>query len=140
MFPQPLSYDYGICAEKLLGYTLSSHLDLTSSLNPNQPCVVSVLEEANLTYSEFVAYTRKLARALLARGIERGDRVGIWSTNNWRWLAVLYAVSRVGAILVNVNPAYRVPELEYVLNQSGVKLLLLFHATVRPAISICWKN
>ncbi len=123
MFPQPLSYDYGICAEKLLGYTLSSHLDLTSSLNPNQPCVVSVLEEANLTYSEFVAYTRKLARALLARGIERGDRVGIWSTNNWRWLAVLYAVSRVGAILVNVNPAYRVPELEYVLNQSGVKLL-----------------
>jgi len=96
---------------------------LTSSLNPNQPCVVSVLEEANLTYSEFVAYTRKLARALLARGIERGDRVGIWSTNNWRWLAVLYAVSRVGAILVNVNPAYRVPELEYVLNQSGVKLL-----------------
>lgn len=123
MFPQPLSYDYGICAEKLLGYTLSSHLDLTSSLNPNHPCVVSVLEEANLTYSEFVAYTRKLARALLARGIERGDRVGIWSTNNWRWLAVLYAVSRVGAILVNVNPAYRVPELEYVLNQSGVKLL-----------------
>jgi len=123
VFPQPLSYDYGICAEKLLGYTLSSHLDLTSSLNPNQPCVVSVLEEANLTYSEFVAYTRKLARALLARGIERGDRVGIWSTNNWRWLAVLYAVSRVGAILVNVNPAYRVPELEYVLNQSGVKLL-----------------
>lgn len=123
MFPQPLSYDYGICAEKLLGYTLSSHLDLTSSLNPNHPCVVSVLEEANLTYSEFVASTRKLARALLARGIERGDRVGIWSTNNWRWLAVLYAVSRVGAILVNVNPAYRVPELEYVLNQSGVKLL-----------------
>jgi fatty-acyl-CoA synthase len=123
VFPQSLSYDYGICAEKLLGYTLSSHLDLTSSLNPNHPCVVSVLEEANLTYSEFVAYTRKLARALLARGIERGDRVGIWSTNNWRWLAVLYAVSRVGAILVNVNPAYRVPELEYVLNQSGVKLL-----------------
>jgi len=123
VFPQPLSYDYGICAEKLLGYTLSSHLDLTSSLNPNHPCVVSVLEEANLTYSEFVASTRKLARALLARGIERGDRVGIWSTNNWRWLAVLYAVSRVGAILVNVNPAYRVPELEYVLNQSGVKLL-----------------
>ncbi|MCA0312830.1 MAG: AMP-binding protein [Candidatus Melainabacteria bacterium] len=96
---------------------------MTSSLNPNHPCVVSVLEEANLTYSEFVASTRKLARALLARGIERGDRVGIWSTNNWRWLAVLYAVSRVGAILVNVNPAYRVPELEYVLNQSGVKLL-----------------
>lgn len=123
MFPQPFSYDYGICSEKLLGYTLSSHLDLTSSLNPNHPCVVSVLEEAHLTYSEFVAYTRKLARALLARGIERGDRVGIWSTNNWRWLAVLYAVSRVGAILVNVNPAYRVPELEYVLNQSGVKLL-----------------
>ncbi|MBX9938411.1 MAG: AMP-binding protein [Candidatus Obscuribacterales bacterium] len=96
---------------------------MTSSLNPSHPCVVSVLEEANLTYSEFVAYTRKLARALLARGIERGDRVAIWSTNNWRWLAVLYAVSRVGAILVNVNPAYRVPELEYVLNQSGVKLL-----------------
>ncbi|HMW91781.1 MAG TPA: AMP-binding protein [Candidatus Obscuribacter sp.] len=122
-FPQPLSYDYGVCAEKLLGYTLSGHLDLITAASPDTQAVVSVLEGEKLTYLEFQAYTRKLACALLARGVERGDRIGIWSTNNWRWLAALYAVSRVGGILVNINPAYRVPELEYVLNQSGVKLL-----------------
>jgi len=64
----------------------------------------------------------------MARGIGRGDRVGIWSTNNYRWLTVLYATARVGAILVNINPAYRAHELSYVLNQSGAKLLFTIAA------------
>ncbi len=122
-FAQPLSYDYGICAETLLGYTLSGHLDLVATQSLDHQAVTSVLEDVSFTYGEFKEQTELFARALMARGIVRGDRVGIWSTNNWRWLAVLYAVSRVGGILVNINPAYRVPELEYVLNQSGVKLL-----------------
>lgn len=122
-FAQPLSYDYGVCDETLLGFTLSGHLDLIAGMLPDHPAVISVLEGERFSYAEFKAHTEEIGRALMASGIERGDRVGIWSTNNWRWLAVLYAVSRVGGILVNINPAYRVPELEYVLNQSGVKLL-----------------
>lgn len=64
----------------------------------------------------------------MARGIGAGDRIGIWSANNYRWLVVLYATARVGAILVNINPAYRSHELAYVLNQSGVKLLFTIGA------------
>lgn len=122
-FAQPMSYDCGVCPETLLAYTLSGHLDLVSAVRGGEEAVVSVLEGARLTYSQFKEETENLARALIAAGINRGDRVGIWSTNNWRWLCVLYAASRVGAILVNINPAYRTSELEYVLNQSQVKLL-----------------
>ncbi len=121
-FIQPLSYDYGHCNE-LLGFTLSNHLDLICQLQPQAEMVISCLENKRLTYSQFKGETDQLARALLARGIERGDRVGIWSANNWRWLTVLYATARIGAVLVNINPAYRTNEVEYVLRQSGVKLL-----------------
>ncbi len=121
-FNQPLSYDYGHCNE-LLGFTLSNHLDLICQMQPQAEMIISCLEDKRLTYSQFKHETDKLARALLARGIERGDRVGIWSANNWRWLAVLYATARIGAVLVNINPAYRTSEVEYVLKQSGVKLL-----------------
>lgn len=122
-FVQKQSYDYGICDESLLGFTLFAHLDQIAEQQPQVEAVVSPLEDTRLTYSEFKAATEAIASALLARGVERGDRVGIWSTNNWRWLAVLYAVSRLGAILVNINPAYRSHELEYVLKQSGTKVL-----------------
>jgi fatty-acyl-CoA synthase len=108
----------------LLGFTLSQHIDLMCrSGDPGRDCVVSALEGARLSYADFKKETEELARALMARGIGRGDRVGIWSSNNYRWLVVLYATARVGAILVNINPAYRSHELAYVLNQSGVKLL-----------------
>ena len=122
-FIQKQSYDYGICSETLLGFPLAKHLDLIAQAQPDVEAVVSPLEDTRLTYGEFKAITERIARALMARGVERGDRVGIWSTNNWRWLAVLYAVSRLGAILVNINPAYRTHEVEYVLRQSGVKVL-----------------
>ncbi len=121
-FDQPLSYDFGHCHE-LLGFTLSNHLDLICQLQPQAEVIVSCLEDKRLTYSQFKDETEQVARALLARGIERGDRVGIWSANNWRWLTVLYATARIGAILVNINPAYRTNEVDYVLKQSGVKLL-----------------
>ena len=66
----------------------------------------------------------RAARALLALGVERGDRVGIWSANTAEWLITQYAAAKVGAILVNINPAYRLRELEYALNQSGVSVLV----------------
>jgi len=113
----------GLLTEPLLGLTLSDHLDLIAHADPERDCLISCVEGALLSYADFRIETEVLARALMAQGIDRGDRVGIWSTNNYRWLAVLYATARVGAILVNINPAYRSHELAYVLNQSGVKLL-----------------
>ena len=77
------------------------------------------------TYRQLWDATTTLAKALLARGITRGNRVGIWSPNRAEWVVVQYATARVGAILVNVNPAYKARELEYALNQSGLRLLLL---------------
>ncbi|MBU6454824.1 MAG: AMP-binding protein [Cyanobacteria bacterium REEB67] len=91
--------------------------------DPERECLISCLEGVRLSYADFKKETEILAAAMIARGIERGDRVGIWSTNNFRWLVVLYAAARVGAMLVNINPGYRGHELSYVLNQSGVKLL-----------------
>jgi fatty-acyl-CoA synthase len=121
-FAQKMSYDYGICTE-LLGFTLHAHIDSIAAQQPQSELIVSVLENKRLTCSDFKRESELLARALMARGIKRGDRVGIWSANNWRWLVVLYATARVGAILVNINPAYRGHEVDYVLKQSGVKLL-----------------
>ncbi|MBS1993315.1 MAG: AMP-binding protein [Cyanobacteria bacterium SZAS LIN-3] len=118
-----MSYDVGLLTESLLGHTLFGHFDLLCRENPERDCIISCLENARLTYRDFQIETQQVARAMMARGIGRGDRVGIWSTNNYRWLAILYAAARVGAILVNINPAYRAHELAYVLNQSGVKLL-----------------
>ena len=77
------------------------------------------------TYRELWDATTALAKALMARGIEAGDRVGIWSPNRHEWVVTQHATARIGAILVNVNPAYKSRELEYALNQSGIRLLLL---------------
>lgn len=121
-FAQKLSYDYGVCTE-LLGFTLHAHIDSIAAQQPDSELIVSVLENKRLTCADFKRESEILARAMIARGINRGDRVGIWSANNWRWLVVLYATARVGAILVNINPAYRTHEVDYVLKQSGVKLL-----------------
>jgi fatty-acyl-CoA synthase len=126
-FQQPLSYDFGICTE-LLGFTLAEHLDLICQQQPEHEAIVSCLENKRLTYAQFKAESEVLARAMMAQGIEQGDRVGIWSANNWRWLTVLYAAARIGAILVNINPAYRSGELDYVLSQAGVKLLFAIPA------------
>lgn len=126
-FQQPLSYDFGICTE-LLGFTLAEHLDLICQQQPEHEAIVSCLENKRLTYAKFKAESEVLARAMMTQGIEQGDRVGIWSANNWRWLTVLYAAARIGAILVNINPAYRSGELDYVLSQAGVKLLFVIPA------------
>src|SRR5207253_607641 len=79
------------------------------------------------TYRELHDLTGRAARALLALGVRKGDRVGIWAPNRFEWPVVQYATARIGAILVNINPSYRTTELEYALNQSGVSVLVLAH-------------
>src|SRR5439155_19949622 len=77
------------------------------------------------SYRELDAEVERCARALLAEEVRRGDRVGIWSPNNAEWVVVQFATARVGAVLVNINPAYRSRELEYALRQSGCSVLVL---------------
>ena len=76
------------------------------------------------TYAELNAEIDLVARGLMARGVDKGDRVGIWAPNCAEWTIVQYAMAKIGAILVNINPAYRTHELAYVLNQSGVRTLI----------------
>src|SRR6202011_1972215 len=77
------------------------------------------------SYRELVEEAELVARVLMSRGVRKGDRVGIWSPNRYEWVITQYATAAMGAILVNINPAYRTSELEYVLNQSGISFLIL---------------
>jgi len=109
----------------LLEETLGENLRRTVLRVPDAEALVVPHQGVRLTYQAFWDATTRIARGLMARGIEAGDRVGIWSPNRSEWVILQYAAARVGAILVNVNPAYRAHELAYALNQSGITLLIL---------------
>jgi fatty-acyl-CoA synthase len=119
-----LSYAHGAHDVPLLGETIGACLEATAARHPDQEALVSCHQGLRYTYAELNAAVDELARGLLAYGIERGDRVGIWSPNRSEWAVVQYATAKIGAILVNINPAYRTSELEYALRQSGCRLLL----------------
>lgn len=121
--PRP-SYAHGTGETSLLGDTIGAALARTAERFPDREALVDVPSGRRWTYAEFGAAVDELARALLASGVERGDRVGIWAVNCPEWVLVQYATARVGAVLVNINPAYRAHELAYVLNQAGVSLLV----------------
>ncbi|MFJ2510436.1 AMP-binding protein [Streptomyces griseoviridis] len=117
------SYAHGTSATTLLGDTIGAHLDRAVAAWPDREALVDVPSERRWTYREFAADVDRLARALLADGVAQGDRVGIWAVNCAEWVLVQYATARVGAIMVNINPAYRTHEVGYVLRQAGVSLL-----------------
>jgi fatty-acyl-CoA synthase len=125
MAAEALSYLHGANPEPLLGETIGENLDRTVARFPDHDAVVSVHQGIRQTYAEFHAAVTEIARGLLAVGVEPGDRVGIWSPNNAEWVTLQYATAKVGAILVNINPAYRTSELAYALGQSGVSTLVL---------------
>ena len=108
----------------LLTDTIDSNLRRAVADWPQREAVVDVAANIRLTYTELDDRVDELARGLLAIGIEKGDRVGIWAPNCVAWFLIQYATARIGAILVNINPSYRTHELAYVLNQSGIKLLV----------------
>ncbi|CAM3667870.1 AMP-binding protein [Nocardiopsis rhodophaea] len=118
------SYTSGASPQPLLGDTIGENLDRTAEAFPGREALVDVPSGRRWTYAQFAAAVDDVALGLLAMGIERGDRVGIWSPNRPEWALVQYATAKVGAIMVNINPAYRSHELEFVLNQSGVRLLV----------------
>ena len=118
------SYTHGASAVPLISETIGDLLDRVAREFPDRDAVVSVHQQMRLTYAEFARACDEAARGLIAIGVQHGERVGIWSTNNVEWTIAQFATAKIGAILVNVNPAYRTSELEYVLRQSGVSVLL----------------
>ncbi|MFJ1760145.1 AMP-binding protein [Amycolatopsis sp. NPDC088138] len=118
------SYGSGISDAPLLGDTIGDNFDRTVAAHGDRDALVDRYAGRRWTYRELAAEVNALALGLLAQGIGKGDRVGIWSPNRAEWTFLQYATAKIGAILVNINPAYRSHELEYVLNQAGVKLLV----------------
>jgi fatty-acyl-CoA synthase len=123
-----LSYAHGPSATPLLGETIGENLRRTVERFPDRDALVVRSQRYRATYRQLWDETTVLARALLATGIGSGDRVGIWAPNRFEWVITQYAAARAGAILVNINPAYKAAELRYALRQSGVRLLLLARA------------
>ncbi|MDC0742882.1 AMP-binding protein [Polyangium mundeleinium] len=118
-----LSYTHGTSATPLLGETIGENLRRTASRYPDREALVVRSQGVRWTYAELWEATTRVARGLVAFGVKRGDRVGLWSPNRFEWVVLQYAAARVGAILVNVNPAYKTAELEYALRKSGVSVL-----------------
>jgi fatty-acyl-CoA synthase len=121
--PTP-AYAHGASPVALLGETIGANLERTAREHPDRVALISRHQGLRYTYAEYDAEVDRVARALLAAGIEQGDRVGLWSPNRAEWALVQYATAKIGAILVNVNPAYRTSELEYALRQSGCRMLM----------------
>jgi len=122
--PVPLSYASGTSALPLLGETIGANLARTVARFPDRDALIDCVDDRRWTYAELDRDVDRVARGLMALGVEKGQRVGIWAPNCAEWVLVQYATARVGAVLVNVNPAYRTHELSYVLRQSGVSVLV----------------
>ncbi|MEO7963926.1 MAG: AMP-binding protein, partial [Gemmatimonadaceae bacterium] len=122
------SYAHGASAVPLLGDTIGENFRRAVDLYGDREVLVVRHQKYRATYAELWRDVDLAARAFLARGVKQGDRVGLWSPNRAEWVVVQFATARIGAILVNINPAYRSSELEYALNQSGVSFLVLARA------------
>jgi len=120
-----LSYAHGPSSVPLLGETIGANLRRTVERFGDREALVVRHQRFRATYRELWEQVTLAARGLLARGIGPGDRVGVWSPNRFEWVVLQFATARIGAILVTINPGYKSTELEYVLNQSGIRLLCL---------------
>ncbi|MEA2246943.1 MAG: fatty-acyl-CoA synthase [Solirubrobacteraceae bacterium] len=121
--PAP-SYSHGVSEVPLLGDTIGQSLERTTARFGGSEALVSCHQGVRLTYDELDAAVNRVASGLLASGIEKGDRIGMWAPNCAEWVLVQFATAKIGAILVNINPAYRTHELEYALRHSGVRMLV----------------
>ena len=119
-----LSYDYGTGAAPLLGQTLGQALNSAARRFGARDALVSCHQNVRYSYADLLHEVNRAAKAMLALGVQRGDRVGIWSPNNAEWTINQYAAAKAGAVLVNVNPAYRTRELQHALRHSGVSVLV----------------
>jgi len=118
------SYDAGPISPPILEETIGANFERIVEANPDGEALVDVIPGRRWTYAELNAEIDLIARGLTSLGVQRGDRVGVWSPNCAEWTMVQYATAKIGAVLVNINPAYRTHELGYALNQSGVRTLV----------------
>jgi fatty-acyl-CoA synthase len=120
-----LSYTSGSSSTSISNDTIAQRLSVTVAGNPDGVALISRHQQLRQNWTEFQQSCEQAARALLAAGVEKGDRVGIWSPTCAEWTWLQFATAQIGAILVNVNPAYRANELAFALQQSGVRLLVI---------------
>ena len=119
------SYVHGASATPLISNTIGQFFDIACEKWAARPALAVRHQNVRLTYSELRQAVDRLAAGLLALGLEPGDRIGIWSPNNMEWVLTQFATAKIGLILVNINPAYRLSELEYALNKVKCKALIL---------------
>jgi fatty-acyl-CoA synthase len=119
-----VSQTAGVTEPPLLEQTIGENLAATVAAHPDREALVVAHQDIRWTYAELADRVDELARALLASGFEKGDRIGIWAPNCAEWILVQYATARLGIILVNINPAYRTHEVQYALEQSGCRGLI----------------
>src|SRR6185437_15532249 len=122
---QRWSYTSGTSDTPLLGLTIGDLFDQTAATYPDHPALISRHQQLRLSYRELQAQVDQCARALLHLGITKGQRVGIWSPNRAEWCITQFATAKLGAVLVNLNPSYRLHEIEYALAQSGCSAIVL---------------
>ena len=113
------SYASGVSDVPLLGLTIGDLFDQTAATYPDHPALISRQQQIRLTYRELQAQVDQCAKGLMSLGLHKGQRVGIWSPNRAEWCITQFATSKIGVILVNINPSYRLHELEYALKQAG---------------------
>jgi len=119
------SYACGTSDIPLLGVTIGDMLHRTATEYPRADALISVHQGIRWTYADFDDRVDQLAKALMALGVEKGDRVGIWALNYAEWVLVQFATARMGAIMVNINPAYRTFEFEYAMKQAEISTLII---------------
>jgi len=122
--PSTESHTAGETDVPLIEQTIADNFDATVARFPDREALVDVAQGARWTWSELKRDVDVAARGFLAAGIEKGDRVGIWAPNCAEWTIVQFATAKIGAILVNINPAYRTHELKYVLGQAGIRMIV----------------
>jgi len=118
------SYMTGEGSGQLLYETIGNCFDRIVEENPDSPALIGPFQDVRWTYREFQAQVDRLAAGLISLGIETGDRVGIWGPNSYEWVLTQFATARIGAIMVCINPAYRLFELEYVMNKVECKAII----------------
>ena len=125
LYDDRASYVHGASEQPLIGATIGDLFDRVAAAFPGREALVSCHQGVRYTYRELRDQCDRFARGLLAIGVGKGDRIGIWAPNHAEWVVAQFATPKIGAILVNINPAYRTHELEYALKQSGCAALII---------------
>src|SRR6201997_4917581 len=119
-----LSYVHGASDTPFIGDAIGAHFDRIVERFAERDALIVRHQQIRWSYGELKERVDAFAAGLLALGLKRGDRIGVWSPNNAEWVIAQFATAKAGLILVNINPAYRLAELEYALNKVGCKALI----------------